>query len=387
MDGSTKARQAAQGDGSAGRAAPMSSTASPYGEWRIELAVGARASLARASQLRLAFKVRWYEHTAAATGATGASASGAMFGSDPCTRSPTCFVAQGEPVVTKADCASLAALSPTLSAQQGNGSSTKIPLGGAAGEQVSTTDQAGAAGVEDDETSSTGVIVAVVVVVLLCFVLAAFAYHTSTRGEPRTVRTKADDTASTCQPVDNVVFSGSSDVVETALASYADGEAELLPVPEGSMGDETASRTSMPRFGAPHLSLTTRRPFSLSLAHTHTHTLPLAPLCVFVVLLHGRFVLPWLSVPTVPNCALHVLAAATGPARAAKDSYLEIIDGSNTAADAILALHSVGQMSRGDADQLLHDTGVYANLVLPCRDFQPACTLSCRSGALAMYHQ
>ena len=59
---------------------------SPYGEWRIELAGSVQNLFARATHLRIAFKVRWYEHSSF-TSEDGLVDT--MFGKDPCSQGKT----------------------------------------------------------------------------------------------------------------------------------------------------------------------------------------------------------------------------------------------------------------------------------------------------------
>ena len=77
---------------------------SPYGEWHVELRGDAKELLAEATELRVAFKVRWYSSN---VGETDESQNTAMFGADLCTvtsGAETCFGTPGASPVAPDEC-------------------------------------------------------------------------------------------------------------------------------------------------------------------------------------------------------------------------------------------------------------------------------------------
>jgi hypothetical protein len=71
---------------------------SPSGEWKISLPADMREAFGTALNLRIAFKVRWFELIVADT-----NANPAMFANDPCDDQQTCFVTT-QRVVPQAEC-------------------------------------------------------------------------------------------------------------------------------------------------------------------------------------------------------------------------------------------------------------------------------------------
>ena len=121
-----------------------------YGEWRVELAEGARNMFTRATHLRLTFDVRWYEDsTGLSETERSRNASNSMFGGDGCDQGAVCFVGQGVPLVVEEDCSAQDFL-----ATAGPGTAT-IKL--------------------TDASDSGGVIIGVLLALALCTLLAVFA--------------------------------------------------------------------------------------------------------------------------------------------------------------------------------------------------------------------
>ena len=105
---------------------------SPYGEWKIELAGRNESPLLEtfqiATQIRFAFKVRWFLSSSESVYASDLSQSDAMFASDSCSGGPICFVQPSVPLVSIDECAGPAIVVAASNGKTGMSSGGKAAL-------------------------------------------------------------------------------------------------------------------------------------------------------------------------------------------------------------------------------------------------------------------
>ena len=249
------------------------SMTSPYGEWHVKLAGDTQVLLKRATHLRLAFKVRWFEHASTASADLN---NAVMFGSDSCSTGPTCFEKDDEPIVSAKDCMPVTGVGAYFGQKANrNNSNNSNNI-----ENQTVATKKTAAGNDAAESGSTGVIVGVVVALALCCVLGAvgFAYYKAEHAH--TSLEKPRGTRSSAAALDSEA-TGMTDmfVVETALNSLGSGT-DVFPAVEDAFDHTASNRT-----------------------------------------------------------------------------------------EDVLAMHSVGQMTRQDAEQLLRDQGSFPTTRLPCAPY------------------